>query len=92
MNYQNFVSTFFPAHLKPWEHDYYVATFTESLGDQGFADYCFSEIEGLDGLWFRVTGTTVYFVVKKGTTMPEQFGSGLTTVTEVPVEPEAVPE
>lgn len=92
MNYENFISTFFPAHLKPWENDYYVATFVEALGDQGFADYTFDKIEGLDNLWFRVMGTTVYFVVKKGTVIPEQFGLSVTAVTDVPVEPPVVPE
>ncbi len=92
MDYQNFISTFLPAHLKPWEHEYYVATFTESLGEQGFADYAYEQISDLDGLWFRVIGTTVYFVVKKDTVIPEEFGLSLTSVTSVPVEPEIVPE
>lgn len=92
MEYQNFIQTFFPASLKPWEHDYYVATFAETLGDQGFADYCFAEIAGLDGLWFRTMGSTAYFVVKKGTVIPEQFGISIVQVTQVPEEPVVVPE
>lgn len=92
MNYQNFISTFFPAHLKPWENDYYVATFAEAQHDQGFADYCFEQIDGLDGLWFRVVGSTVYFVVKQGTVLPDEFGLSLVKVTDVPTEPAPVTE
>lgn len=92
MNYSNFISIFFPAHLKPWEHDYYIATFQEDLGEQGFADYCFTNIEGLDGLWFRLVGTTAYFVVKKGTTLPDEFGTSVTLVTDIPTEPDPVTE
>lgn len=92
MDYTNFIQTFFPAQLKPWEHDYYVATFLETLGDQGFADYTFDKVQGLDGLWFRTMGTTAYFVVKKGTIIPDGFGTSLVQVTNIPTEPAPVVE
>lgn len=92
MEYNNFIQVFLPAHLKPYEHDYYVATFAETIGDQQFADYAYKNIKDLDNLWFRTMGNNAYFVVKIGTTIPNDFGISLVKVIDVPIEPPVVEE
>lgn len=77
----------FKVQNKPWEHDYYVAYFADGITAQTFLDKAYLEIENLSGIWYHVTGNTAYFLVKKETTIPENFATTLEAITDVPTEP-----
>ena len=70
--------------LAPWEHDYYVAHFPQPKTSQEFLDHSYASIEGLSGIWYKVSGNAAYFIVVKGTIIPENFADTIQEVTEVP--------
>jgi hypothetical protein len=86
MTFDDFTKVFQTPFLKPWEHDYYEAVFDNSITDQEFLDHAHLSIQDLSGLWFRVGGNTSYFIVPKGTIIPENFAT-VTVVTGIPEQP-----
>lgn len=87
MTFQELQGIFQTPSLLPWEHDYYVAKFNEGKTPQEFLDYAYEKIQGLEGIWYEVKGTMVYFLVKKGTAIPEDFADSIEAVTDVPEQP-----
>lgn len=89
MKFEDLQNIFQTPTLKPWEHDYYEATFVTAKTNQEFLDYVYETVEGLTGVWYEVSGNTVYFIVPKGTIIPEDFAPLLGKITDVPEEPVA---
>jgi len=87
MTFNDFNNVFQTPFLNPWENDYYEAIFETSMNNQEFLDYAYASIQGLSGLWFHVTGNVSYFIVPKGTVLPENFATIVTAVTEIPEQP-----
>ena len=91
MTFEEFNNVFQTPFLNPWENDYYAAYFATAKTRQEFLDYAYQTIEGLRGLWFEDTGNMVYFIVPKGTVIPENFADSLQVVTDVPEQPTEEP-
>lgn len=87
MTFEDLQNIFQTPTLKPWEHDYYVATFAEAKTSQEFLDHAYTSISGLTGIWYEVTGNTAYFIVAKNTVIPEDFANIVEAITDVPEEP-----
>ncbi len=87
MTFADLQNIFITNWLAPWEHDYYMATFNEPKNQQEFLDYSYTTIENLDGIWYEVVGNSVYFIVKKGTIIPEDFADHIEAIVEVPEQP-----
>lgn len=87
MKFEEFNDIFRTPFLLPWEHDYYSAFFTEQKTPQEFLDYVYETIPGLSGVWYEVVGNMAYFIVKKGTVVPEDFADILNVVTDIPEQP-----
>lgn len=87
MTFQEFQNIFQTPWLSPWDHDYYVAVFSTQKTKQEFLDYAYETIEALSGIWYEVQGSSVYFLVKKGTVFPEDFAQTLELITDVPEQP-----
>jgi len=87
MKYEEIQNIFQTPFLTPWEHDYYGAYFAEAKSSQQFLDHAYSSIENLSGIWYEVSGNMAYFVVAKGTVIPENFADSLQTATDVPEQP-----
>jgi hypothetical protein len=73
--------------LMPWEHDYYAAHYITPKTNQEFLDHAYTSIENLNGIWYEIAGNMAYFVVKKGTVIPENFADSIQSVTDVPEKP-----
>jgi hypothetical protein len=86
MNFQDFSNVVKFEGLTLETHDFYVANFNRIMDHQGFLDYAYESIEDLQGLWFRVMGSVVYFVVPKDTTISESFADSLIIVEPNPSE------
>lgn len=84
MTFQELQNIFQTPFLAPWEHDYYVAYFIQPKSSQEFLDHAYSSIAGLSGVWYKVSENVSYFVVVKGTIIPENFADTVQVVTEVP--------
>lgn len=84
MTFNEFNEIFQTPFLQPWENDYYYAVFENTMKAQEFLDYSYESIDGLVGLWFHILGNTVYFIVPKGTVIPEGFSLSLSVITDVP--------
>ena len=87
MTFEEFNNIFRTPFLNPWENDYYSAFFENAKTSQEFLDYSYTTITGLRGLWYEVVGNMAYFIVPKGTTVPEDFADLLHIVTDVPEQP-----
>lgn len=87
MTFEDLKTIFLTPALLPWEHDYYLASFTETKDKQQFLDYAYQTIKNLNGIWYEILGNTVYFVVKKGTEIPEDFAEYVEMITDVPEKP-----
>lgn len=87
MTFEDLQNIFQTPTLIPWEHDYYVSSFEADITQQEFLDYAYTNIDNLDGIWYEVNGLTAYFVVKKGTVIPNDFANSVELVTEVPEQP-----
>lgn len=87
MTFQELQNIFQTNWLLPWEHDYYVARFEQPKTSQEFLDYAYQSISGLTGIWYEVNGSSVYFIVKKDTVIPEDFADGIVVVTDIPEQP-----
>lgn len=87
MTFKDLQDIFQTNWLLPWVHDYYMATFIEAKTKQEFLDYVYETIPDLDGVWYEVKGNVVYFIVKKGTVIPEGFADNLEVITDVPEQP-----
>lgn len=87
MTFEEFNNIFRTPFLNSWENDYYSAFFTTEKTSQEFLDYAYTTIEGLRGLWYEVVGNMVYFIVPKGTVVPEDFADVLNVVTDIPEQP-----
>lgn len=88
MTYEELVQTVFKTTLLPWEHDYYESVFIVPKNQQEFLDYAYEKIENLNGIWYEISGSTIYFIVKKGTVIPEDFADVVKPITDVPEEPQ----
>jgi|694.fasta_scaffold02007_24 hypothetical protein len=87
MRFEEIQNIFQTPWLSPWQHDYYAATFLEPKTSQEFLDYAYSKIENLSGIWYEVAGPMAYFVVAKGTIIPEDFAYALAQAEDVPEQP-----
>lgn len=87
MTYNDLLNIFVVSYIEPWKHDYYVAIFDIEKTKQEFLDYAYSTIPNLEGLWYQIQGSTIYFIVPKGTVIPEDFAETVTTITDVPEQP-----
>ena len=87
MTYNEIQDIFQTPFLKPWEHDYYGAYYATPKTRQEFLDYAYQTITNLNGLWFEEVGNMVYFIVLKGTVIPDDFADDLHIATEVPEQP-----
>lgn len=87
MKFQDLQDIFQTPTLSPWEHDYYVATFEEPKTAQEFLDYAYENINDLTGIWYEVSGNSVYFVVPKDTVIPDDFALTVDKATDVPEQP-----
>lgn len=87
MTFQELQDIFQTPGLLPWEYDYYVSRFADPKTPQEFLDHAYQSIEGLAGVWYEVNGLTVYFIVPKGTIVPEDFAELVEAITEVPQQP-----
>lgn len=87
MTFQDLQDIFQTPTLAPWEHDYYVATFEEPKTTQEFLDYAYETINDLTGIWYEVSGNSVYFVVAKDTLIPDDFSFTLDKAIDVPEQP-----
>jgi len=88
MKYEEIQNIFQTPFLAPWEHDYYAAYFAQQKSSQEFLDHAYLSIENLSGIWYKVSENMVYFVVAKGTVIPEDFCESLQVVTDVPEQTE----
>ena len=91
MTFNEFIEIFQTPFLQPWENDYYYAVFENTMTTQEFLDHAYESIDGLVGLWFHILGNTVYFIVPKGTTVPEGFALSVNTITDIPEQPVTTP-
>lgn len=92
MTYNELQDIFQTPFLNSWEHDYYSAVFENELSSQEFLDKAYEQIPSLGGLWFYTLGNTVYFIVPKGTVIPEDFSLSISSITDVPEQPIETPE
>jgi hypothetical protein len=83
MNFNDFSNVVQFSGLTPETHDFYMATFDRNMDQQGFLDYAYAAIADLQGIWFKTVGTAVYFIVIKGTVIPENFADSLIKVEDV---------
>lgn len=87
MTYEELTQHVFKTHLVPWENDFYESVFNNPKNEQQFLDYAYGKIENLSGIWYEIVGSSIYFIVKKGTTIPEDFADVIKPITDVPEEP-----
>ena len=87
MTYSEIQDIFQTPFLNPWENDYYGAYYATPKTRQEFLDYAYENIPNLSGLWFEDVGNMVYFIVPKGTVIPDNFADDLHIVAEVPEKP-----
>lgn len=87
MTFQELQDIFQTPWLSPWEHDYYASSFDVGKTSQEFLDYAYEHIEGLTGIWYEISGNSVYFLVKKDTIVPDDFAPNLYKVIDVPEQP-----
>lgn len=92
MNFQDFSNVVRFEGLTLQTHDFYLAGFDRSMDQQGFLDHAYAEIPDLQGIWFKATGNTVYFVVAKDSVIPEGFAGSLDKVAAVIVSDSAEEE
>ena len=72
--------------IKPWEYDFYMATFDHAITDQELLDHSVAVIPNYTNMFSRILGDTVYFIVPKGTIIPEDFSFKIENITDVPEE------
>ena len=87
MTFNELQDIFRTTALLPWEHDYYMAYYVTPKDKQEFLDHAYTAIENLNGIWYEILSNMVYFVVKKGTVIPEDFADSIESVTDVPEQP-----
>lgn len=87
MTYTEIQTIFQTPFLDPWEHDYYGAYYATPKTRQEFLDYAYQTINDLNGLWFEEVGNMVYFIVPKGTVIPNDFAEGLHPASGTPEQP-----
>lgn len=87
MTFEEFNNIFRTPFLNPWDNDYYSAFFAEAKTPQEFLDYSYTTITGLRSLWYEVVGNMVYFIVPKGTVIPNNFADIMQSVTDIPEQP-----
>jgi hypothetical protein len=89
MNFEDFSNIVRFEGLTLETHDFYMAGFSQSMDQQGFLDYAYQKIADLQGIWFKATGNTVYFIVAKDTVIPEGFAGNLIKIqADLTPEPE----
>lgn len=86
MNFEDFSNVVRFEGLTLETHDFYLAGFSQSMDQQGFLDHAYQKIPDLQGIWFKATGNTVYFIVAKDTVIPEEFAGSLDKVEAAAVE------
>lgn len=88
MTYDEIDNIFKAPFLNPWENDYYSVSFDGTMTRQEFLEYAYEKIADLNGLWYEISGSTVYFIVPTGTVIPDEFGVNILKAENVPTEPE----
>jgi hypothetical protein len=89
MNFNDFSNVVRFEGLSPETHDFYLATFSRSMDQQGFLDHAYETIADLQGVWFKTMGTVAYFIVIKDTVIPENFADNLVKVEAANETPES---
>lgn len=86
MTYDDFQGIYVVSGLNAWENDFYVGFFDAPITEQEFFTKAHEKIEGLANIYYRIIGSSVYFIVPKGTVIPEGFAAAVDVITNVPTE------
>lgn len=76
--------------ITPWNYDFYFMYWGDEKTKQEFLDLIVKEL-GMVSFKYLMRGTSIYFMVKKGTTLTEAFSSAI-LVEDSPSEPPPEPE
>ena len=88
MKYSDMLNIINFNYNEPWNYDFYRASVESQTTDQEVADLICESIPGLRSIPFYILHATVYFILPKGTEIPEGMLNNIVQITEVPTEAE----